>query len=199
MAGAYHTLKEEVEGFYREKGSKFYAWVLPAEDEEAAKAAIAEEGNLHPKSRHVCFAWRLGHDGSEERAADAGEPSGTAGMPILRQLQKFELTQVVAIVIRYFGGTKLGKGGLVNAYRTATEDALAKAKIIEQWPMTVLLLTFPYTAQDAVMKELDRLQAELVDQQYTADCQLNIRLKEEQVEELKKAFELQEEVEIEEQ
>ncbi|MBQ1752437.1 MAG: YigZ family protein [Paludibacteraceae bacterium] len=122
---------EIAEGFYKEKSSKFLSFAHHVESIDEAKAIVAKYKKEHHKARHVCFAYRLGADGSIYRAADDGEPAGTAGKPILKQLEGAGLTNSMVVVVRYFGGTLLGTGGLVRAYKEAAADALSHAKIID--------------------------------------------------------------------
>lgn len=129
MCTYYHTITDSSEGIYKEKGSKFLAFAIPASTEEEAMDRLLEVKKEHPKARHHCFAFRIGDEAELYRANDDGEPSGTAGKPILGQLISKDVTNVIVIVTRYFGGTKLGVSGLINAYRTAAEDALHLAKI----------------------------------------------------------------------
>ncbi|MEX0965772.1 MAG: YigZ family protein [Bacteroidia bacterium] len=173
----YLTIASPAEGYYREKGSKFLAFIQPTEDEESVKEQLDEIKNAHFKSKHVCYASRLGAGGERERAADAGEPANTAGQPILRQLQKHNLTQVLAVVVRYFGGTKLGKGGLINAYRTATEDALSHTTFVSRYVTERIKLSFSYPELDRVMKLLDDAEGEVVGQNFGIDCQMEINIR----------------------
>ncbi len=128
----YRTIINQPEGFYKEKGSKFLAFVQPVASEKEVKVVLENYRSKFYDARHHCFAFRIGINNILERSNDDGEPSGTAGKPILGQLHSFELTNVIVVVIRYFGGTKLGTGGLINAYKTATREALLRATIIEK-------------------------------------------------------------------
>lgn len=127
MNEKYLTIQSPAEGLYKEKGSKFISYAMPVNSVEEAKAEIARLRKEHHKARHVCFAYRLGENAEIYRAADDGEPGGTAGKPILRCLESRNLTNSMVAVVRYFGGTLLGTGGLIRAYRAAAEDALDKA------------------------------------------------------------------------
>ena len=135
----------------REQGSRFFAFLAPAASREAALAFVEELRRRHPDATHHCFAWRLGWPPAE-RASDAGEPAGTAGQPILRQLAGANLTDVVGVVVRWFGGTKLGKGGLARAYGGATAAALERLVTREELPARELRLTLPYEQIGAVKK-----------------------------------------------
>ena len=128
----YKTLNSPSEGLYKEKGSKFLAFAFPVYDETEIRNLIAEIKKQYYDARHHCYAWQLGLDKSNFRANDDGEPSGTAGKPIYGQILSHQLTNVLIIVVRYFGGIKLGTGGLVAAYKTAAADAIAHSEIIDK-------------------------------------------------------------------
>ncbi len=130
MTDAFDTLAGPAEGYVMDRGSKFIAYAYPVADEAECHAHVARLRKAHPKARHFCTAWRLFPDASLERSNDDGEPSGSAGKPILGQLVRLHLTQAMVVVVRYFGGTKLGVPGLIEAYRTSTADALAHASIV---------------------------------------------------------------------
>ena len=127
---AYQTITQQTEGEYKEKGSKFIAFAFPTDSEEDAKKHLDEIRRMHHKARHHCWGYRLGLLNSVEKSSDDGEPSGTAGPPILGQIKKFDLHNVIVVVVRYFGGVKLGTGGLIRAYKTAAADALEKAVFV---------------------------------------------------------------------
>ena len=145
MTDQYTTLSAPAEGYFMEKGSKFLAFAFPVQSEEEAQTALQTVRKLHPKARHFCTALRLFPDASLERSNDDGEPSGSAGRPILGQLIKFDLTNVFVVVVRYFGGTKLGIPGLIEAYKTSTIDALEKAKTSRVTVLTCVDLEMPYS------------------------------------------------------
>ena len=140
----YRTIEKSAEGIFRDKGSKFISYAYPFTTEDQLKEIIADLKTLHPKARHHCWAYRIGPDRTVYRLNDDGEPSGTAGRPILNVLLSMDVTNVIVIVVRYFGGTLLGVPGFNNAYKSATQDALTHAEIIErkintkhsQWPHT---------------------------------------------------------------
>jgi uncharacterized YigZ family protein len=127
MIDEYVTLEKQVEGLYKDKGSKFISYAIPVRTIEDIQRELEEIRKQHPKSRHACYAWRLGADKDKYRINDDGEPSGTAGKPILGQIDKFGFSDILVVVIRYFGGTLLGTSGLIQAYRESTADALEKA------------------------------------------------------------------------
>jgi len=148
--------------------SRFIARVMPVSHEEEAKAKVAEMAREFHDSRHVCHAWRLGETGLHlEKSNDAGEPSGTAGEPILAALRKLDLTNCCAIVVRYFGGVKLGTGGLARAYGQAADEALANAPIKEILLGREFSLSFPYSQQKTLTKILERFRGKIISEEYS--------------------------------
>ncbi|MEY4290040.1 MAG: hypothetical protein RLZZ30_2128 [Bacteroidota bacterium] len=150
----YLSIAKISEGFYKEKGSKFYAFAVPCKTEEEVKAFIQAKRKEHHQAVHVCSAFRLGSDKKLYRASDDGEPSNSAGPPILGQIQSFDVSNVLIAVVRYYGGTNLGVGGLITAYRSAAKDAMEHAEIIECEEEVVWELQFSYTDMPHVMKSL---------------------------------------------
>ncbi len=148
----YKTLKEPSEGIYKEKGSKFISYAYPVFSEDEIKEHLKELKKEHYDARHHCFAYQLGVDGKVFRANDDGEPSGTAGKPILGQIKSHELTNLFVVVIRYFGGTKLGTSGLIHAYKEATIDAIANGSIIDCTVNDVYRIDFDYGVLNDVMR-----------------------------------------------
>ncbi|MBR9919358.1 MAG: YigZ family protein [Bacteroidetes bacterium] len=173
----YQTLKEPSEGFFKDKGSKFMAYAFPVYSEEDIQECLLEVRKAHPKARHHCYAWRLGLDGQQYRANDDGEPSGTAGRPMLGQIDSFELCNVLVVVVRYFGGTLLGTSGLIQAYRESAADAFRQAKIISRTVEDVFELQFDYGLMSPVMQAVKKLDLEMVKQDFghTANLQIAIR------------------------
>lgn len=151
-SSAFLTIKAPSEASMREKMSKFIAFAFPVTTAEEAKAKVAEVANRYHDARHVCWAYRLGADGSETMANDNGEPSGTAGRPILGAIRSADLSNIVIAVVRYFGGIKLGTSGLITAYKEAASLAIQSAEIIEDCELSKLSFTFPYQAVNSVMK-----------------------------------------------
>ena len=176
MNDLYKTIQSKSEGLYKEKGSKFIAFAYPMSSEEAIKTEIAELRKRYHDARHHCFAWRLGADLERYRVNDDGEPSGSAGKPIYGQIQSRELTDVLVVVIRYFGGTLLGVGGLINAYRSAASDALDQSGIVEMKVTSRLKLEFGYSQMNSVMKVIKDFQLEFEDQQFDLDCSLTLKV-----------------------
>jgi len=150
----YKTIAAESRGLFKDRGSRFIAIAKPVSSQEEIKTILEELRKEYHDARHHCYAWVLSPDRQAWRVNDDGEPSGTAGRPIMGQINSRELTNILFVVIRYFGGTLLGVSGLINAYRTAAEDALSNARIIEKHVMESWLVTFPYVAMNDVMKVL---------------------------------------------
>lgn len=147
----YRTLQEMTQGLYKEKGSKFIAIALPAESANDVKLQLEQLRKQYHDARHHCYAYRLGEEPYEIRYNDDGEPSGTAGKPIYGQIQSFELTNILIVVIRYFGGVKLGVGGLIQAYRVAARDAIINGKIVNKTWKATLEIRFNYLQMNEVM------------------------------------------------
>ncbi|MGD9928869.1 MAG: YigZ family protein [Mangrovibacterium sp.] len=152
MTDSYLTIAKPVEGLFKDKGSKFLAFAYPVSSEEEIKEYVQTLKKEHFQARHHCFAWRLGADKTQFRANDDGEPSSTAGKPILGQIQRLDLTNILIVVVRYFGGTLLGVSGLINAYRAAAADALAHAEIIEKLVEVPFWVEFDYLNMNSIMK-----------------------------------------------
>jgi len=174
---AYLTIGGESKGEYREKGSKFLAYAFPVNSPEACRKRLEEVRGLHPKARHHCYAWRLGADGNQFRANDDGEPSSTAGKPILGQIDRWNLTDLIVIVVRYFGGVLLGASGLINAYRSSAADALSHSQIIEKTFRNVYRLRFPYERMGDVMSAVERLKFPLIDQAFSETAEIHIAIR----------------------
>ncbi len=154
FSDTYKTIVSEAQGLFRDRGSRFIAIAIPVTSQEEIKTRLGELRKEYHDARHHCYAWVLSPDRQSWRVNDDGEPSGTAGRPILSQINSRELTNILIVVIRYFGGTLLGVSGLINAYRTAASDALDNAKLIERHLVERWLLCFPYSAMNDVMKVL---------------------------------------------
>ena len=174
----YKTIESPTTGEYKEKGSKFIAYAYFVQTEADIKGYLDELKKEHFKARHHCYAWRLGLGKDSYRANDDGEPSGTAGRPILGQIDSFGLTNLLIVVVRYFGGTKLGTSGLITAYKTAAMDALQQATITERIVETVLTLKAPYILLNELMQYLKSQEITILNTEYTADTvsfQLSLR------------------------
>lgn len=177
MSSEFKTIEEPSEAIFREKMSKFIAIATPVVDEEEAKAVIERTRNKYCDARHVCWAYVLGADRSIARLNDNGEPSGTAGKPIMGQLNSFGLTNIVVCVVRYFGGIKLGTSGLIAAYREATRLCLSEAQIVERVEETELVLTFGYVVMNDVMKLVKGLGLRILSQDFDNTCRLTVAVR----------------------
>lgn len=173
MQDSYFTINGKSEGFYKEKGSKFLAFAIPVTSEEAVKEALEALKKEYYDARHHCYAYRLGHDGENYRANDDGEPGHSAGDPILGQIKSRELTNTLVVVVRYFGGTKLGVSGLINAYKTAAAAALEANQIKQEDITRSLRFLFPYEEMNEVMKLANELNLKITDQGYDTACTLD--------------------------
>lgn len=173
----YVTLAEPAQAILREKMSKFIAFAFPASSAAEARARIDEIASRYHDARHVCWAYLLGADGSEFQSNDNGEPSGTAGRPILGQIRSAGLSNVAIAVVRYFGGIKLGTSGLIAAYREAARMALDAAPKITAYEMTDITFTFPYVAMNDVMRTLKDSEARITDQQCDNSCRISLSIR----------------------
>ena len=173
---SYQTIKALSEGFYKEKGSKFLAFAVPVQSEEEVKAFVAQKRKEHHLAAHVCSAFRLGAAKKLYRASDDGEPSNSAGPPILGQIQAFDLTNILIAVVRYYGGTNLGVGGLITAYRNAAKEALEAAQIVKKEEEIEFSIQFPYEKLYLVMDLLKKANVEIVQQSLDSECSLLLRI-----------------------
>lgn len=172
----YKTIESLSEGLYKEKGSKFIGYAVSCYSEQEAKVFLNEWRKAHHQSRHLCYAYRFGLKKDVFRANDDGEPSNSAGAPILGQIQSFDLTNVLVGVIRYFGGTKLGVGGLIHAYRTAAKEAIVSGLIIEKQVFEHVVLKFSYNEMPEIMSFVKSHQLSIEKQDFTESCILNVAL-----------------------
>jgi uncharacterized YigZ family protein len=175
---SYRTISHSSEGLYKEKGSKFLGFAFPVQSEEDVKERIQTVKKEYFDARHHCFAYILSADKSRFRAVDDGEPNHSAGDPILGQIRSKNLTNVLVVVVRYFGGVKLGVGGLIVAYKTAAEEALSNALIIEEEVTCDLNLNYPYTSTPEVMKLVKDFELEILNQNFEEQCLMHARIKE---------------------
>ena len=182
MKDTFLTINSACTGEFRDRGSKFVAYAYPVETEADWQSSLEEVRKLHSKARHHCYAFRLGLDKNNFRANDDGEPSGTAGRPILGQIDSFGLTNVIVVVVRYFGGTKLGTSGLINAYKTSTAEALAEATIIEKVVADVYQLTFEYALMSDVMNAIKKLDLEIAQQDFGEIGKVQVAIRQSEVE-----------------
>lgn len=182
MTDQYLTLSGPGTGEFRDRGSKFLAYAFPVYTEEDWQACLLEVKKEHPKARHHCYAYRLGLDQNNFRANDDGEPSGTGGRPILGQIDSFQLTNVIVVVVRYFGGTLLGTSGLINAYKLSTAAALEQAHIIQKTVKVVYQLQFHYGLMSQVMNAVKKIELEIVKQEFTESGLLEVAIRQSEVE-----------------
>jgi len=166
MDDIFHTVQSPAEGIYKEKGSKFIAFVFPVDDESTIKQHIESLKKQYYDARHHCYAYAIGPKREKYRTFDDREPSGTAGKPIFSQILSFNLTNVLIVVVRYFGGTLLGKNGLSKAYKSAAYDALSKAKIIKKTVDSRVKITFEMAALSMILNILKNMDAKIVSQNY---------------------------------
>ena len=184
MGDSYFTIKQKGEGQLREKMSRFLAFAHKIASAEEAKSIVKAYQNEYHDSRHVCWAYMLGADRQEWQLNDNGEPSGTAGKPILGQINSRQLTDVVVVVVRYFGGIKLGTPGLISAYREAASLALDDAGIEEMNKQQTVEVTFPYMAADGVMRIVKSYDIEVLERKFDNTCSMTLRMREDDFEEI---------------
>lgn len=176
------------EGFYSEKRSKFLAFAFHVTSEEEVKQYVAEFRKKYYDARHVCWAYMLGADRTDFRANDDGEPSSTAGKPILGQINKNELTDILIIVVRYYGGVNLGTSGLIVAYRTAAAEAIANAEIVSQFVEDEVVFDFPYIMMNDVMKIIKDMSPRIISQTYDNTCEMKLSIRKSEAPMLKAKF-----------
>lgn len=181
----YQTVASTSEGLYKEKGSRFLSFVYPVTSVEAVKSIVEDKRKLYHDARHVCYAYRVGYNGEDFRQNDDGEPSGTAGRPMYGCLLSHNLVNVLVVVVRYFGGVKLGVSGLANAYRQATEDALKHNEVQERTVDIEVEVTFDYLYLNEVMRIVKEMKPEIQRQQFEMSCQLSLSIRQRKVEALR--------------
>ena len=172
----YRTLDFPIQAEFKDKGSRFLVFAYPVQTAEQVKKHVDDLRQEHHKARHWCYAYRLGVDGNQFRANDDGEPSGSAGRPILGQIDSFELTDVLVVVVRYFGGTLLGVSGLIHAYKTSTQMALENAQIIEKNIEKTVRIRCEYPYLNEAIRIAKNHQAEIIEQDLQLDCRLTVRI-----------------------
>ena len=177
MSDTYLTIQDKSEGIYTEKRSKFLAFAHPVETIDEIKDLQTDYKTKYYDARHVCYAYMLGPERTDFRANDDGEPSSTAGKPILGQINSRELTNILVVVIRYFGGVKLGTSGLIVAYREAAAEALSAATVIEKTIEETVTFTFPYMMMNSVMRVVKELNPRIVEQKYDETCIITLAIK----------------------
>lgn len=185
MDDTYKTINQIIgEGYYTEKRSKFLAFAHHVETTDEIKILVANYRKKYYDARHVCYAYMLGAERNEFRANDDGEPSSTAGKPILGQINANELTNIVIVVIRYYGGVNLGTGGLIEAYRSAAADALANSQIIEKQVEQTVDYSFAYPMMNNVMRVVKEMEARIISQHFDNTCQLTLSIRKSKAEQL---------------
>ena len=178
MEDVYKTIKApSKETLFKEKGSKFFGYAFPVASEDAVKETLEILRKKHHTARHFCYAYQLGIEKIRFRANDDGEPNNSAGMPIYGQIQAFEVTNILIVSVRYFGGTKLGVGGLMSAYKLSAKMALDASVILEKTINRMYTLTFNYDLMNSVMRIIKERNIDIVDQKLEIDCQYTIAVR----------------------
>ncbi len=170
----YKTIKTPAEGIFRDRGSRFLAYAYPVTEQEEVKPILDRLRKEHHDARHHCYAYMIGNERTTFRSSDDGEPSGTGGRPILGQINSFELTNLLIVVVRYFGGTLLGVSGLINAYRSAAENAIQNSEIIECTLKEYYEINYPYDSMNSVMKILKEEEISQSEQKFDTVCSIKI-------------------------
>ncbi len=186
MEDTYKTISTTGEGYYTEKRSKFLAFAHHVETVEEVKEFIAFYRKKYYDARHVCYAYMIGSDRQTFRANDDGEPSSTAGKPILGQINSNELTDILIVVVRYYGGVNLGTSGLIVAYREAAADAIAHTTIESRFVEEDIVYDFPYVMMNQVMKVIKDMNPRIISQEYDNTCQIRMRIRKSLAEQLQK-------------
>lgn len=189
MEDLYRTIATLSEGIYKEKGSKFLAFAYPVSSEEQIREIVAGLKTRFYDARHHCYAWRLGAAKTHFRVNDDGEPSSTAGKPILGQIQSNDLTNVLIVVVRYFGGVKLGVSGLINAYREAATDALRNAEIVEKTVDESIRIRFSYLVLNDVMKIIKEESPEVLERSFELECEMLLSIRQQSLAQLRSRLE----------
>lgn len=189
MNDTYKTIADIAEGWYKEKMSKFIAYAIPVTTIEEAKEQIEKYQKQYYDARHVCWAYMLGHERKEFRSNDNGEPSGTAGKPILGQINSNELTNILIVVIRYFGGVKLGTSGLIVAYREAAAEAINNSEIIECLVEDDITVAFEYPFMNDIMRIVKDMEPTIVYQLFDMNCQMTLRIRRSEMPNLRERLE----------
>lgn len=171
------TIEKRAEVIFKDKGSKFIAFAYPVENDAQIKEALTQLKKEHPSANHHCYAYRLGADKLNFRANDDGEPNNTAGKPILGQIQSNDLTDILIVVVRYFGGTLLGVSGLINAYKTSAADVIKECSIIEKYISFNYTIHFAFEHLNDVMKLLKQMDCKITAQQFDNDCEISFSIR----------------------
>lgn len=185
----YKTIAAPSEGLFKDKGSKFIAYAYPITSDQEVKGYLAPLKAIHTKANHFCYAYRLGQDRSVFRVNDDGEPSGTAGRPILNAMLSADLTNLLIIVVRHFGGTLLGVPGLINAYKNAANEAIIASEIIERTVNDQYRISFGYIAMNDVMRIIKEQHLKVLSQQFDNDCVMHLEVRKNQLNQVLQQFE----------
>lgn len=185
MEDTYKTISAPSEGIYTEKRSKFIALAIPVKSIEEVKEHLDLLQKKYYDARHVCYAYMLGSQRTNFRANDNGEPSGTAGKPILGQINSNELTDILVVVVRYFGGIKLGTSGLIVAYKAAAAEALAAAEVVTRTVDETITVLFEYPMMNDVMRIVKEMEPKILEQSYDNDCTMTLQIRQSQMETLR--------------
>lgn len=189
MNDEYRTIETEATGYFKDKGSKFFSYAYPVKTEDEVKDILQQLKKEHHSARHHCYAWRMGTEEILTRANDDGEPSSTAGKPILGQLTSYNVTNILVVVVRYFGGTLLGVSGLINAYKNATIDVLEKAEIISKLIEITYELQFEYPLLNTVMQTLKQEGLDNIKTDFKESCKLYFSVRKSEAGRAKQTFE----------
>ena len=193
----YKTItKASKEVLFKDKNSKFFGYAFPVKSEDDVKSKLELLKKQHHSARHWCYAYQIGTEDISYRANDDGEPNNSAGMPIYGQIQSFDVTNVLVVVVRYFGGVKLGVGGLINAYKTAAQLALESSKIVTKTINKTYLIKFDYKNMNKVMRVIKEKQLKIVDQKLELDCQIQISVRKKDSEKIYEIFDNLFEIEV---
>jgi len=188
MDDTYKTLKKNSEGLFKDKGSKFIAYAFPVTSEEQVKSILLEIKKTHHSARHHCYAWRIGEEEITFRANDDGEPSSTAGKPILGQILSHGLTNTLIIVVRYFGGTLLGTSGLINAYKNAAIDAINYNEIVKKFIESVFEVRFGYPEMNTVMQVIKNENLDQTDTDFKESCVIRFKVRKSKKKQIEDTF-----------
>lgn len=188
MKDEYKTIEKEASGYFKDKGSKFYSYAFPVTNGEQVKEHILQLKKEHHSARHHCYAWRMGTEEITTRANDDGEPSSTAGKPILGQLTSYEVTNILVVVVRYFGGTLLGVSGLINAYKNAAADVLNNAEILTRRIEIEYELAFEYPLLNTVMQTIKQQGLDILKTDFKETCRLTFSVRKAEAELIHETF-----------
>lgn len=190
MNFSYQTISKPVEEIsFKEKGSKFIGFAYPVRDEEEVKEKLEYLWMKYPDATHICYAYRLGAEGEKYRANDDGEPSGSAGLPIYNQIVSREVTNILVASVRFYGGTKLGVSGLVRAYKLSAQMVLEESEITEEHLTSKIRFEFAYEDQGGVMRNIDKFNAEVLRTEFTDECVVIARIRQDSIDNFLSAFE----------